>query len=110
MPGFTGVPVFQAEGLTVKTETTRYTPIFLCKSDLDAAVHHAYSQRVTQKVQLTQAKVDRAHHELDDASKQVLTPYASFEQHGDVYCMPLCACASIHTAVQVAYGHDPKCC
>lgn len=71
MPGFTGVPVFQAEGLTVKTETTRYTPIFLCKSDLDAAVHHAYSQRVTQKVQLTQAKVDRAHHELDDASKQV---------------------------------------
>lgn len=29
--GFTGVPVFQAEGLTVKTEKSRYTPLFLDK-------------------------------------------------------------------------------
>ena len=29
--GFTGVPVFQAEGLTVKTEKSRYTPLFLSK-------------------------------------------------------------------------------
>ncbi len=29
--GFTGVPVFQAEGLTVKTEKARYTPLFLSK-------------------------------------------------------------------------------
>ena len=71
IPGFTGVPVFQAEGLTVKTDDARYTPIFLSKSDLDAAVHNAHSQRVTQKVQVTQAKVDRAHHELEDATKQV---------------------------------------
>jgi len=71
IPGFTGVPVFQAEGLTVKAESARYTPIFLSKSDLDAAVHNAHSQRVTQKVQVTQAKVDRAEHELEDATKQV---------------------------------------
>ena len=36
--GFTGVPVFQAEGLTVKTEKARYTPLFLSKvRDRDAA-------------------------------------------------------------------------
>ncbi len=71
IPGFTGVPVFQAEGLTVKTDEARYTPIFLSKSDLDAAVNRAHTQRVTQKVQVTQAKVERAEHELEDATKQV---------------------------------------
>ncbi|KAL0040628.1 hypothetical protein WJX79_000007 [Trebouxia sp. C0005] len=71
IPGFTGVPVFQADGLTVKTENARYTPIFLSKSDLDAAVNNAHSQRITQKVQVTQAKVDRAEHELGEATKQM---------------------------------------
>ena len=34
--GFTGVPVFQAEGLVVKTNKTRYTPLFLDKVPLVA--------------------------------------------------------------------------
>ncbi len=71
IPGFTGVPVFQADGLTVKTESARYTPIFLSKSDLDAAVNNAHLQRITQKVQVTQAKVDRAERELEAATQQV---------------------------------------
>ena len=71
MPGFTGVPVFQAEGLTIKSGSTRYVPVFLSKRDLDVAVQKAYSERVTQKVQSTQAKVARAHQELEDATKQV---------------------------------------
>ena len=72
-PGFTGVPVFQAEGLTVKTETARYTPIFLSKKDLDAAVERAAVERMNQKVQVTQSKVDRAQHEYADAAQQVNT-------------------------------------
>ena len=42
---FVGVPVFQAEGLTVKTERARYTPLFLARADLDAAVGNAYSRK-----------------------------------------------------------------
>ena len=72
-PGFTGVPVFQAEGLTVKTDTARYTPVFLSKKDLDAAVGRAHVERVKQKIEITQAKVDRAQHEYADAAQQVST-------------------------------------
>ena len=69
--GFTGVPIFQAAGLTVKTKDSRRTPLFLDKNDLDAALGNAYSQRVTQRDQATRAKVDRAHQDLADATKQV---------------------------------------
>lgn len=63
--------MFQAEGLTVKTESARYTPVFLSKKDLDAAVGKAHVQRVNQKVQVTQAKVDRAQQEYAEAAQQV---------------------------------------
>lgn len=33
-----GVPVFQAEGLTIKSEDRRYVPLFLSKDDLDKAL------------------------------------------------------------------------
>lgn len=72
-PGFTGVPVFQAEGLTVKTDSARYTPVFLSKKDLDAAVARAHVERVNQKVKITQAKVDRAQHEYADAAQKAST-------------------------------------
>ena len=72
MPGFTGVPIFQAEGLTVKTNNQRYTPIFLAKADLDAAVKNAFGQRVRQKAQVENAKIQRARRELEDAKQQVL--------------------------------------
>lgn len=69
--GFTGVPVFQATGLSVKTTQSRRTPLFFNKSDLDAAVGNAYSQKMTQREQVTQAKVDRAQQDMADARKQV---------------------------------------
>lgn len=69
--GFHGVPVFQATGLTVKTENSRRTPLFFDKRDLDAAVSNAYSQKISQRQQATRAKVDRAHQDLVDANKQV---------------------------------------
>lgn len=67
--GFTGVPVFQAEGLTVKTEKSRYTPLFLDKADLDAAVSNAYKQRVGVESVDNQAKADRATSELKEAEE-----------------------------------------
>ena len=47
VPGssFVGVPVFQAEGLTVTTQDTQYVPLFLTKEDLDVAVQGAHRQR-----------------------------------------------------------------
>lgn len=42
---FIGVPVFQAEGLTVTTQDMQYVPLFLTKEDLDVAVSGAYRQR-----------------------------------------------------------------
>ena len=39
---FIGVPVLQAEGLTIRAGDTRYLPLFLSKKDLDKAVTRAY--------------------------------------------------------------------
>mmetsp|Transcript_9674 Transcript_9674/g.35450 ORF Transcript_9674/g.35450 Transcript_9674/m.35450 type:complete len:314 (+) Transcript_9674:80-1021(+) len=39
---FVGVPVFQAEGLTIRAGDNRYLPLFLSKRDLDKAVLRAY--------------------------------------------------------------------
>lgn len=87
VPGFTGVPVFQAEGLTVKTETARYVPVFLSKKDLDAAVQGAHVQRVNQKIAVTQAKVDRAQHEYADAAQQVSHLAGNVLWHAEAACM-----------------------
>lgn len=62
---FMGVPVFQAEGLTVKTDKKRYTPLFFSKEDLDAAVGNAYTTKeqhrdVTNKAHSARADADLA--------------------------------------------------
>ena len=57
---FVGVPVFQAEGLTVKTERARYTPLFLARADLDAAVGNAYSRRGGEREASASAEVAAA--------------------------------------------------
>ena len=45
VPGFAGVPVFQAAGLSVSSEARRYTPLFLDSGDLDEAVRGAADAR-----------------------------------------------------------------
>lgn len=45
VPGFAGVPVFQAAGLSVSSDARRYTPLFLDSSDLDEAVRSAADAR-----------------------------------------------------------------
>ncbi|KAK9824436.1 hypothetical protein WJX72_010245 [[Myrmecia] bisecta] len=67
VPGFTGVPVFQAEGLTVKTERARYTPLFFSKDDLDEAIGNAVSQRDSQRLETTKLKASRAESDLNIA-------------------------------------------
>ena len=73
MPGrtFTGVPVFQAQGLTVKTENSRYTPLFLAKEDLDVAVGAAFSQREAAK-EVANTKASAAEEEVASARAVVL--------------------------------------
>ena len=44
-PGFAGVPVFQAGGLSVSSARSRYTPLFLDAADLDEAVAGAETAR-----------------------------------------------------------------
>jgi hypothetical protein len=65
--GFTGVPVFQAEGLTVKTGKARYTPLFLSKADLDIALANADGQRQAAEQAANTAKATRAQQELEAA-------------------------------------------
>ena len=70
---FTGVPVFQAQGLTVKTERSRYTPLFLAKEDLDVAVGAAFSQREAAREAATRNKAAAAEEELESARTAVRT-------------------------------------
>jgi hypothetical protein len=67
---FTGVPVFQAEGLVVKTEKAKYTPLFFSKDDLDAAVGNAYTEREQHREATTKAHSNRAKADLDTAQKK----------------------------------------
>lgn len=69
---FTGVPVFQAEGLTVKTEKTRYTPLFFSKEDLDAAVGNAYEQRQQHRESTNKKHSERANQDLEAAQSKVI--------------------------------------
>jgi uncharacterized protein YdcH (DUF465 family) len=69
--GFTGVPVFQAEGLSLKAGDARFTPLFFSKDDLDAAVGNAFSQQAAQREAATRAKHSRAQQDLEEAKKQL---------------------------------------
>jgi hypothetical protein len=75
---FKGVPVFQAEGLTVKTEQNRYTPLFFSKDDLDAAVQNAAKQREQQQEEATAVKAARADEDLEAAQQAVRPPFSNW--------------------------------
>lgn len=67
---FVGVPVFQAEGLTVTTRDMQYVPLFLNKEDLDIAVQSAYAQRNAAQIKLYKDKADRYQQEYDQLVRQ----------------------------------------
>ena len=77
---FVGVPVFQAEGLTVKTERARYTPLFLARADLDAAVGNAYSRRGGEREASASAEVAAAS-EADQKAQAAVRSNLTFTDH-----------------------------
>ena len=76
---FTGVPVFQAEGLIVKTDKAKYTPLFFNKEDLDAAVGNAYQERASHREATNKAHSSRAKADLEAAQKKVYACYFPYE-------------------------------
>ncbi|GIL86662.1 hypothetical protein Vretimale_11528 [Volvox reticuliferus] len=68
---FIGVPVFQAEGLTVTTRDMQYVPLFLCKEDLDIAVQSAYAQRNAAQIKLYKDKADKYQADFDQIVNQL---------------------------------------
>ncbi|GIL57186.1 hypothetical protein Vafri_12485 [Volvox africanus] len=68
---FIGVPVFQAEGLTVTTRDMQYVPLFLCKEDLDIAVQSAYAQRNAAQIKLYKDKADKYQADFDQIVTQL---------------------------------------
>lgn len=69
--GFVGVPLFQAEGLTVKGDASRYTPLFFSKDDLDVALKETYSHQLSSSLKNLMQKVDRARAEMSELEEQV---------------------------------------
>eukprot|EP00873_Tetraselmis_striata_P016336 jgi/Tetstr1/436600/TSEL_025397.t1 len=68
---FVGVPVFQVEGLNVKTEKTRYTPLFLSKADLDSAVGNAAEEREAKATQAAAQKHQKAQEEVERLQQEL---------------------------------------
>eukprot|EP00882_Tetradesmus_deserticola_P021097 GHRQ01022827.1.p1 GENE.GHRQ01022827.1~~GHRQ01022827.1.p1 ORF type:complete len:558 (+),score=134.92 GHRQ01022827.1:56-1729(+) len=68
---FVGVPVFQAEGLTVTTQDMQYVPLFLTKEDLDVAVGGAYRQRNASQISAVKEKAALYEEEYQTALKEV---------------------------------------
>eukprot|EP00879_Flechtneria_rotunda_P025219 GHRR01026790.1.p1 GENE.GHRR01026790.1~~GHRR01026790.1.p1 ORF type:complete len:355 (+),score=84.47 GHRR01026790.1:404-1468(+) len=64
---FIGVPVFQAEGLTVTTQDMQYVPLFLTKEDLDVAVGGAYRQRNATQISAVKDKAAQYEAEYQQA-------------------------------------------
>lgn len=92
MPGrtFTGVPVFQAQGLTVKTENSRYTPLFLAKEDLDVAVGAAFSQREAAKEVANKSKAGAAEEEVASAQAAVRSTCCAMRINAGFVSEPSC--------------------
>jgi len=67
-PGFAGVPVFQAGGLSVSSARSRYTPLFLDAADLDEAVAGAETARAAAAAGAAAAAADA---ELLDAETKL---------------------------------------
>jgi hypothetical protein len=63
--GFVGVPLFQAEGLTVRGDSTRYTPLFFSKNDLDAALVNTQASASGATVEELKGKIERVRADIE---------------------------------------------
>ena len=64
------MPLFQAEGLTVRGDAARYTPLFFSKDDLDLALRDAYLTRDNEAQADARGKLERAQGELQEAQTE----------------------------------------
>lgn len=53
---FVGVPLFQAEGLSIKADGVKYLPVFFSKKDMDSAARAAFAKMPGR--QISQLKVE----------------------------------------------------
>jgi len=64
--GFVGVPLFQAEGLTVRGEQSRFTPLFFAKEDVLHALKDTQANATSVAVDELQGKIDRCKKEMEE--------------------------------------------
>jgi hypothetical protein len=64
--GFVGVPLFQAEGLTVRGEQSRFTPLFFSKEDVMRALKDTHANATSATVGELQGKIDRVKREMEE--------------------------------------------
>ena len=62
---FIGVPVFQAEGLSVKQGGSKYYPLFLSRHDLDVAVGSAQDRRLLNNIAAQEVRVREIKDDVD---------------------------------------------
>eukprot|EP01026_Neomeris_dumetosa_P040323 TRINITY_DN3328_c0_g1_i2.p2 TRINITY_DN3328_c0_g1~~TRINITY_DN3328_c0_g1_i2.p2 ORF type:complete len:379 (-),score=56.46 TRINITY_DN3328_c0_g1_i2:1797-2933(-) len=68
---FVGVPVFQAEGLTINGETGPFVPLFFSKDDLDVAVRRAYDARNRQQMAEYEGRVQKYEKQIHEIQKKM---------------------------------------
>jgi hypothetical protein len=64
--GFVGVPLFQAEGLTVRGEQSRFTPLFFSKEDVVRALQDTQASATSAAVDELQGKITRVKKEMEE--------------------------------------------
>ena len=64
--GFVGVPLFQAEGLTVRGEKSRFTPLFFSKEDVLHALKDTQANASSAAVAELQEKIERVKKEIEE--------------------------------------------
>lgn len=79
---FVGVPVFQADGLTVTTERSSYVPLFLSKGDMDIAVDAAYKARNAAQIQQYQDTAAKYREEYERVKAEAAAAKESRERLG----------------------------
>jgi hypothetical protein len=64
--GFVGVPLFQAEGLTVRGDESRFTPLFFSKEDVLHALKDTQANASSAAAAELQEKIERVKKEMED--------------------------------------------
>jgi len=81
---FVGVPVFQAEGLTVTAHDAQYVPLFLTREDLDVAAAAAHRQRNAVQIREYGTRAAALAEELDAIRRDIAVAEQQQQQQHQV--------------------------